>query len=178
MTDTDLLRDDWVLRISLVVTRILQLLLGLAMLALILGAVALAFDRDLVAELGANRERFTPQASQMLAIVVLAGAVALIMLGVQFLDKLARIVQSVALGDPFVPANAARLRAMGWLLLATQLGGLALGIFAKWVGPDMRRFAIDDGFSAVGMLAVLVLFILARVFAHGAAMRDDIEGTV
>ena len=33
-------------------------------------------------------------------------------------------------------------------------------------------------FSLSGILMVLVLFILARVFRHGAAMREDLEGTV
>ena len=28
------------------------------------------------------------------------------------------------------------------------------------------------------VLMVIVLFILARVFKHGAAMREDLEGTV
>ena len=32
--------------------------------------------------------------------------------------------------------------------------------------------------SANGLLLVLVLFILARVFKTGAQMRDDLEGTV
>ena len=29
-----------------------------------------------------------------------------------------------------------------------------------------------------GLFIVLVLFILARIFRHGATMRDDLEGTV
>ena len=29
-----------------------------------------------------------------------------------------------------------------------------------------------------GILMVIILFILARVFRHGAAMREDLEGTV
>jgi len=37
---------------------------------------------------------------------------------------------------------------------------------------------LDAGFSINGWLAVLLTFLLARVFAEGAAMREDLEGTV
>jgi hypothetical protein len=33
-------------------------------------------------------------------------------------------------------------------------------------------------FSINGWLAVLLTFLLARVFAEGALMREDLEGTV
>lgn len=37
---------------------------------------------------------------------------------------------------------------------------------------------IDWTFSFTPWIAVLLLFVLARVFAHGAQMREDLEGTV
>jgi hypothetical protein len=37
---------------------------------------------------------------------------------------------------------------------------------------------VDTGFSINGWLAVLLTFLLARVFATGTLMRDDLEGTV
>jgi hypothetical protein len=37
---------------------------------------------------------------------------------------------------------------------------------------------LDAGFSINGWLAVLLTFLLARVFAQGTLMRDDLEGTV
>ena len=37
---------------------------------------------------------------------------------------------------------------------------------------------LDAGFSVNGWLAVLLTFLLARVFAEGALMRDDLAGTV
>jgi hypothetical protein len=36
----------------------------------------------------------------------------------------------------------------------------------------------DFGVSLGGLLLALTLFILARVFRQGAAMREDLEGTV
>ena len=40
------------------------------------------------------------------------------------------------------------------------------------------RSHLDAGFSINGWLAVLLTFLLARVFAEGALMREDLEGTV
>ena len=37
---------------------------------------------------------------------------------------------------------------------------------------------IDAGFSVPGWLAVLLTFVLARVFAEGTLMREDLQGTV
>jgi len=37
---------------------------------------------------------------------------------------------------------------------------------------------LDAGFSINGWVAVLLTFVLARVFAVGAHMREDLEGTV
>jgi hypothetical protein len=37
---------------------------------------------------------------------------------------------------------------------------------------------LDAGFSISGWLAVLLTFLLARVFAEGTLMRDDLQGTV
>jgi hypothetical protein len=97
-----------------------------------------------------------------------------------FFRHLYRIVGTVAEGDPFVPANAARLRGMGWIALATQvlLVGLALTAFA--VAGTTAREPPDLGLSGtLGILLLaLVLFVLARVFREGARLRDELEGTV
>ncbi len=97
-----------------------------------------------------------------------------------FLRKLRQIIDTVGAGDPFVPANAKRLTAMAWLMLGIQLlslpaAGLAL-YFAKSLGE--KAGTIDASFDLSGVVLVVTLFILARVFRHGAAMREDLEGTV
>ena len=43
---------------------------------------------------------------------------------------------------------------------------------------DKLKIDTDFGFDGGGILLILILFILARVFRHGAAMREDLEGTV
>ena len=94
------------------------------------------------------------------------------------LKRLLAIVETVRTGDPFVAANAPRLQAIAWSLLGLQLFSLVIGAIAKTVSTPAHPVHLDAGFSINGWLAVLLTFLLARVFAEGAAMREDLEGTV
>jgi hypothetical protein len=94
------------------------------------------------------------------------------------LNRLLAIVETVRAGDPFVAANAFRLQAIAWTLLALQLLSLVIGAIAKAVNTPAHPLKLDAGFSINGWLAVLLTFLLARVFAEGTLMREDLEGTV
>jgi Protein of unknown function (DUF2975) len=94
------------------------------------------------------------------------------------LRRLLAIVETVRAGDPFVAANAQRLQAIAWTLLALQLLSLVIGAIASAVSTPAHPLDVDAGFSINGWLAVLLTFLLARVFAEGTLMRDDLEGTV
>ena len=94
------------------------------------------------------------------------------------LKRLLAIVQTVRAGDPFVAANASRLQAIAWSLLALQLFSLVIGAIAKIVSTPAHPLHLNAGFSTNGWLAVLLTFVLARVFAEGALMREGVEGTV
>ena len=94
------------------------------------------------------------------------------------LKRLLAIVETVRAGDPFVAANAFRLRAVAWALLALQVASLIVGASAKAVSTPAHPLHLNAGFSINGWLAVLLTFLLARVFAEGTRMREDIEGTV
>ena len=95
----------------------------------------------------------------------------------RLLLALAAIVASAGAGDPFIAANVQRLRYMGWCLLALQLfavPGYLIGVCFPAMGPA----APHPDVSVAGWLSVLMIFVLARVFATGSAMRDDLEGMV
>ena len=94
------------------------------------------------------------------------------------LKRLLAIVETVRGGDPFVAANAARLHAIAWALLALQLLSIVIGAIGKAVSTPAHPVNLDAGFSINGWLAVLLTFLLARVFAEGTRMREDLEGTV
>jgi hypothetical protein len=88
------------------------------------------------------------------------------------------MVETVRAGDPFVAANAYRLRTIAWALLTLQLLGLIIAAIAKAVSTAAHPVDLDAGFSINGWLAVILTFVLARVFAEGTLMREDLEGTV
>ena len=94
------------------------------------------------------------------------------------LKRLLAIVKTVRVGDPFVAENASRLQAIAWTLLALNFIGIVIGIIAKSVSTPAHPLHMNAGFSINGWLAVLLTFLLARVFAEGTLMREDLEGTV
>jgi hypothetical protein len=109
---------------------------------------------------------------------VAALGLAAIPLNYGVLKRLLAMVETVRAGDPFVAANASRLQAIARALLALQLLSLVIGAIARAVSTPAHPLHLDAGFSINGWLAVLLTFLLARVFAEGALMRDDLEGTV
>ena len=94
------------------------------------------------------------------------------------LTRLRAMVETVRTGNAFVAANAGRLQAIAWTLLALQLLSIVIGGIAKAVSTAAHPLHLDAGFSIAGWLAVLLTFVLARVFAEGTRMREELEGTV
>jgi len=94
------------------------------------------------------------------------------------LKRLLAIVETVRAGDPFVAANAYHLQTIAWVLLAIQLLSLVIGAIVKSISTPEHPVHINAGFSINGWLAVLLTFLLARVFAAGTLMREDLEGMV
>jgi hypothetical protein len=93
------------------------------------------------------------------------------------LSKLMAMIETVRFGDPFVPENAARMRTIAWCLLVVQLFDLACGIFAGILSRAGAQ-GVDWSPSLGGWVAVLLLFVLARVFEEGARIRADLEAMV
>ncbi len=122
----------------------------------------------------------SPEAERLVMALraIAALGLAAIPLNYAVLKRLLAIVETVRAGDPFVAANASRLQTIAWALLALQLLSVVIGAIAKSVSTPAHPVHLDAGFSINGWLAVLLTFLLARVFAEGALMRDDLEGTV
>jgi hypothetical protein len=159
----------------------LGILIGLNWL---FGAAILAL---LIATIVAEQWTFTalgiPPSSEMrpmmmgLRAIAVLGLVA-IPLNHAVLRRLRAMVETVRKGEPFVAANAYRLQAIAWVLLALQLLSLVIGGIGKAISTPAHPLHLDAGFSTSGWLAVILTFVLARVFAEGTLMRDELEGTV
>jgi DNA-binding Xre family transcriptional regulator len=63
------------------------------------------------------------------------------------LTRLVRIIETVSRGDPFVAANAYRLQAIAWALLALQLLSMIIGGIAKAISSPEFPLHLDAGFS-------------------------------
>ena len=88
------------------------------------------------------------------------------------------IVDTVRAGEPFAASNAARLERIAWWVLAGEGLRVAMWSVAAAATTSMPDLEIDFNFSVAPWLAVLLLFVLARVFAEGTRMRSDLDGTV
>lgn len=172
-------------------------LITLMKIVLILGYACLCFGvivavlghRIVVAEVVAAG---APPIAAWAATVLLALMAAMLIMAERILRRLAEVVDSVGQGDPFAPANATRLEQMGYLTLAMNFAAIPLGMLAGWLATFGGAMAHNPGrmfgglllakggfgFSMFGLILTLVLFVLARVFRQGAAMRADLEGTV
>ena len=93
-------------------------------------------------------------------------------------SRLLAIVGTVGSGDPFVTRNAARLRQCAWAVLGLEALHLAIGAVAWLASRPEQKLDMEWSFSPTGLLAVLLLFVLAQVFTQGARMREELEGTV
>lgn len=92
--------------------------------------------------------------------------------------RLLAFVESVGYGDPFVAENARRLQVIAWAALAAELIHLTIVIIAAQVSSPAQPLHINWNFSVGRSLAILMLFVLARVFDQGARMREDLAATV
>ena len=166
-------------------TRLLDFFAGLLRVLLVLNAVCgVLFVVGIVATLVVDPTRSALRIDPEVAAVALNGIRAMLLLGLPavaaahiLLRALREIALTVRAGDPFQLANARRIRVIGWSLLALQLLDLVFGALDHWLAAQ--------GFGAggwtpslTGWLAALAAFVLAEVWARGAAMRDELAGTV
>lgn len=151
----------------------------MAGLAIAIGAVFTVERANLAADLAAGG---APDYAFWVVALAIAMVVGLFWHAYRFLRDLWAIIGSVDAGDPFRPENGDLLARMGWTALGGYITALLIALLATWLDQFDAKGSIqlsaDLDLGAGGLLLVLTLFILARVFRHGAAMREDLEGTV
>jgi hypothetical protein len=110
-------------------------------------------------------------------LVMVFGILAVPLLAI-VLRQLLAIVDTVRRGDPFVSENAARLQTIAWSVLGLEVVHGIIGLVVSGVVFDGRPVDIGWQLSGTRWLSIPLLFVLARVFAVGARMREDLDGTV
>lgn len=118
-----------------------------------------------------------------------AGDLLPLLLTIAILWFLRGIARSVRYGDPFTATKVRRLRAIGGLLIVgfvaahfadAALQDALLEPYSRardaFDEPGLRP--ADDGFPGNALLFGLGVIVLAQVFAHGVALREDVEATI
>ena len=161
-------------RVLRVLTK-LNLLMGALILALLIAS--LIAESWVMGALGARPAQGNSMLFVGMRLIMVIGICAVPV--VHFvLTRLLTVVETVSAGNPFVVANAARLQGIAWAMLGLELMHFAVGAVAASVSTAAAPLNISWEFSLTGWLAVLMLFVLARVFEQGARMREELEGTV
>lgn len=178
-------KKDWLLQAAGVILILAELVFVFALIAVVIGIIALlTFARGKVmADLAAAG---APHETYLATLAVLVLAWLMLSLSMLFVRQLRAIVGTVDQGDPFLPANAVRLARMGWYALGEQVcefaGHPLIAAYGKYAGGLGNgigaRMSAGQHVSLAPLGLAVTLFILARVFRQGAAMREDLEGTV
>jgi len=92
--------------------------------------------------------------------------------------KLLDILATVGAGNAFATANAERLRTVAWNLLFIQLCDIGFGIAGEAFNTAAGERISTWSPGITGWVAVLLVFVLARVFREGARLRAEAELTI
>lgn len=113
--------------------------------------------------------------------VIMPLLLSMLFLGIMMI--LRKIIKSIKSGTPFTRANAARVRAMGWLVMAAgPFWGILEYIYA-WVWlPKIQiegaKVYIEPDFRVFYIFAGLVIVVIGHVFQYGVSLREENELTV
>jgi Protein of unknown function (DUF2975) len=154
---------------------VLNLVMGVLILGLLIAS--LVSERTVMGALGVRPVEGGARLIMAMRLIMVLGICAVPPTHIA-LTRLLAIVDSVRIGDPFVAVNAMRLSTIAWAVLGLELLHFIVGAVAAGASSAAQPLDLDWSFSVTRWLAVLLLFVLARVFDHGARMRADLDGTV
>lgn len=154
---------------------VLNVLYGIGVFVLLI--VSLAMPGPLFKALAGRPADTAGAAVRDMRLLMLVG-IASVPVAHVLLTRLRAMLSTVRAGDPFVVENAARLNAIASAVLALELLHLVVGTLVRGDAFAALGIHINWSFSFAPWVAVLLLFVLAQVFEHGARMRADLEGTV
>jgi len=174
---------SWLLKAATLFVIFVIVVLALAFMAVTLGMGSLLFAPALLDHLQIPRvvDGIPLMRPLTAALFAVAGGLISIILVLFAIRATSGIVDSAIAGDPFVGDNAGRLNRIGFLLVGIMAVQFLTLITVAAIAPQNSPHMQISGGSEpdpVGLLAVLLIFVLARIFKHGSQMRDELESTV
>ncbi|WP_379548842.1 DUF2975 domain-containing protein [Qipengyuania sp. DSG2-2] len=91
--------------------------------------------------------------------------------------RLRRMIRELQTGDVFSPSSIATLRTIALCMLGISVGDLVFGLTSVKVSEQTGEYLGWSPSVSIWLVSGL-LFILARIFEEGRAMREELEGTV
>lgn len=97
---------------------------------------------------------------------------------------LRRIVRSIKSGTPFTRENAARIKALGWVIaLAGPFYGLldyvyGLVILSQIDIPDATSMRVDPDARLLYVVAGIIIIVIGHVFDYGVRLREEADLTI
>ena len=170
--------SQWVLRAGMIVT---MLLIGIFVLGAAVTIYELSASRlpvDMIARV--TGVTMTADEIGRMALPAFAGTIAALALVQAIFRALRRVVTSASVGDPFIEANAVDLVRVAWLLLGVTVIDALLKPMVYLLAPAALRVTVHNPvhISIAGLVAVLLIFVLAQIFRRGSAMRAELAGTI
>ncbi|MBX9859804.1 MAG: DUF2975 domain-containing protein [Sphingomonas sp.] len=160
----------WLLRLCNILNWIAVVFVCVGMVVLIIDPAPLA--TKLAARFGGNDAMVRWSFVAICALVVPAGIATN-----RIFTRLIAMIDTVVAGSTFHPDNVGRIQTIAWAMLVLQLLDLVFGAISLSLSKVTGDyFGWSPSFG--GWLSVLLLFVLALVFRHGAEIQADLEGTV
>ena len=173
---------QWLLYAAMVFCAFGGIILCIALGAIALMGTGLWMPPEVAADLAKDLHGASQGYVFLIAALAVLTGIAIVALAILIFWAVRQIVGSATRGDPFVIANADRLSRIGWLLVAIYAAQFGMRVVAGMVPPqlkDQMQFGgFGPDFSPLGLLAILLVFVLAQIFRHGSEMRAELEGTV
>lgn len=114
----------------------------------------------------------------VLMVAAIALVIPVVFLAHMIFTRVVALIDSARLENSFTEANARRLTTIAWCLLGINIIDLGYAGISLLSSEQNADFLSGWFPTLTGWFAAFLLFILARIFRQGAAMREEIEGMV
>jgi len=125
---------------------------------------------------------FSPPTGMSL-VVPLVVVMAMLTVALLAIGQLRALFRTLRAGQPFVPANAVRIRWIGWIVIGGELARAAATFAANRFAAV--RFSADGlvfdarlDIHGMAIIAGLIILVIAEVFRVGTALDDEQSLTV
>ena len=113
----------------------------------------------------------------------LAIVVGMLVLFLWVLTQLRCLLRTVRSGHPFVPANAVRVRRVGWAIIAGELARSAIFFFegayaARHFSAAGLSFDARPDVDISAIISGLIILVIAEVFREGTRLDEDRSLTI